>query len=118
LLYVAYTLYNSYNPSEEALIGRAAVVVVNDARHEMMPEALQRTLPYFFTYDAKKRIYKWADVAFVQLPQRFDDVVNWNDPDPLGNQAATQFDVVNPGRDGMGGNGCCNYHYCVLVICV
>jgi hypothetical protein len=112
------THYNSYNPSEEALIGRAAVVVVNDARHEMMPEALQRTLPYFFTYDAKKRIYKWADVAFVQLPQRFDDVVNWNDPDPLGNQAATQFDVVNPGRDGMGGNGCCNYHYCVLVICV
>lgn len=38
-----------------------------------------------------------------QTPQRFHDVEEWNDPDPLGNQAATQFDIVNSGRDGAGG---------------
>ncbi|CAM9254221.1 unnamed protein product, partial [Discosporangium mesarthrocarpum] len=37
------------------------------------------------------------------IPQRFPDVEEWSDPDPLGNQAATQFDVINCGRDGVGG---------------
>lgn len=38
-----------------------------------------------------------------KTPQRFHDRKDWNDPDPLGNQAATQFDIVNSGRDGAGG---------------
>lgn len=41
------------------------------------------------------------------MPQRFEDVKDWNDPDPLGNQAATQFDIVNPGRDGVSGTLSC-----------
>ncbi|CAM9163729.1 unnamed protein product [Phaeothamnion confervicola] len=68
----------------------------------MYPEFLQRTLPYLFTYDETKGCYRWADVAFVQVPQRFEDVKDWKDPDPLGNQAMLQFDVVNCGRDGVG----------------
>ncbi|KAG5176027.1 cellulose synthase, family GT2 [Tribonema minus] len=88
----------------ETLIAGAAVIVVNDARHALQPEFLQRALPYFFTRDARRAgAYVWADVAFVQTPQRFDDVPQWADPDPLGNQAATQFDIVNPGRDGASG---------------
>ncbi|CAM9502564.1 unnamed protein product, partial [Ectocarpus sp. 13 AM-2016] len=93
----------SFNPQEEPLIGEAAVVVINDVRHELYPEFLQRTVPYFFTFDKPRRCYKWADIAFIQTPQRFHDRTDWNDPDPLGNQAATQFDIVNSGRDGAGG---------------
>ncbi|CAM9857880.1 unnamed protein product, partial [Ectocarpus fasciculatus] len=93
----------SFNPQEEPLIGEAAVIVVNDVRHELYPEFLQRTVPYFFTFDKPRRCYKWANIAFIQTPQRFHDRTDWNDPDPLGNQAATQFDIVNSGRDGAGG---------------
>ncbi|CAM9232176.1 unnamed protein product [Choristocarpus tenellus] len=94
----------SVNPQEEPLIGAASVVAVNDVRHELLPEFLQRTVPYLFTFDRSRGIYKWANVAFVQqIPQRFQDVQEWNDPDPLGNQAVTQFDIVNCGRDGVGG---------------
>ena len=142
--------------------------MVNDVRHELYPEFLQRTCPYFFTFDRIRRCYKWANIAFIQVshttqhirflepkgttesgvqkgvnplqqavplpqspwnifevktistnaacsdyrrsllsrtqtPQRFEDRKDWNDPDPLGNQAATQFDIVNSGRDGAGG---------------
>ncbi len=42
-------------------------------------------------------------VSLKQTPQRFHDRKDWADPDPLGNQAATQFDIVNSGRDGAGG---------------
>ncbi|CAM9128076.1 unnamed protein product [Discosporangium mesarthrocarpum] len=88
---------------DEPLIGGASVVVVNDVRHELRPEFLQRTVPYLFTYDKPRKAYKWANIAFVQIPQRFQDVREWNDPDPLGNQAVTQFDIINCGRDGVGG---------------
>lgn len=57
----------NFNPTEEPLIGEAAVIVVNDVRHELYPEFLQRTVPYFFTYDKIRNCYKWADVAFVQV---------------------------------------------------
>ncbi|CAM9802931.1 unnamed protein product, partial [Laminaria digitata] len=57
----------SSNPAEEPLIGAASVIVVNDVRHELYPEFLQRTVPYFFTFDKIRRCYKWADVAFVQV---------------------------------------------------
>lgn len=57
----------SANPQEEALIGPASIIVVNDVRHELYPEFLQRTVPYFFTFDKIRRCYKWADVAFVQV---------------------------------------------------
>lgn len=42
-------------------------------------------------------------VIHTQTPQRFYNHEEWHDPDPLGNQAATQFDIINPGRDGAGG---------------
>lgn len=57
----------SANPQEEPLIGPASVIVVNDVRHELYPEFLQRTVPYFFKFDKIRRCYKWADVAFVQV---------------------------------------------------
>ena len=57
----------SFNPQEEPLIGEAAVIVVNDVRHELYPEFLQRTIPYFFTFDKIRRCYKWADIAFIQV---------------------------------------------------
>lgn len=52
---------------EEPLIGEAAVIVVNDVRHELYPEFLQRTCPYFFTFDHIRRCYKWANIAFIQV---------------------------------------------------
>lgn len=57
----------SFNPQEQPLIGEAAVIVVNDVRHELYPEFLQRTVPYFFTFDKLRRCYKWADIAFIQV---------------------------------------------------
>lgn len=43
------------------------MVVVNDVRHELYPEFLQRTCPYFFTFDKIRRCYKWANIAFIQV---------------------------------------------------
>lgn len=41
--------------------------MVNDVRHELYPEFLQRTCPYFFTFDRVRRCYKWANIAFIQV---------------------------------------------------
>lgn len=57
----------SFNPQEEPLIGEAAVIAINDVRHELYPEFLQRTLPYFFTFDQIRRCYKWSNIAFIQV---------------------------------------------------
>lgn len=56
----------SFNPQEESLIGESSVIVVNDVRHELYPEFLQRTVPYFFIFDKVRHCYKWANVAFIQ----------------------------------------------------
>ncbi|CAB1103980.1 GT2 [Ectocarpus sp. CCAP 1310/34] len=87
------------DPTAPPLIGPSTIVVVNDARHQLQPEFLQRTTPYFFDLDATTQQYKWAKVAFVQTPQRFrKDLPD----DPLGNHAASQYDVINIGKDGIG----------------
>lgn len=74
------------SPGEEPVIGDAArIVVVNDARHRLKTEFLQRTVPYFFKLNRRTgKNYEWADVGFVQTPQRFEDL---GDGDPLGNHA-------------------------------
>ncbi|CAM9743211.1 unnamed protein product, partial [Ectocarpus fasciculatus] len=87
------------DPTSPPLIGPSTIVVVNDARHQLQPEFLQRTTPYFFDVDSITQQYKWAKVAFVQTPQRFrKDLPD----DPLGNHAASQYDVINIGKDGIG----------------
>lgn len=67
LWYVLIRAIFSFNPAEEPLIGESSIVVVNDVRHELYPEFLQRTAPYFFTFDKPRRCYKWANIAFVQV---------------------------------------------------
>jgi hypothetical protein len=51
----------------------------------LKPMFLQRTVPYFFELDKHNDNYKWANVAFVQTPQRFENAKLMED-DPLGNQ--------------------------------
>ncbi|KAG5179332.1 cellulose synthase, family GT2 [Tribonema minus] len=87
-------------PDMPPLIGNSTIVVVNDCRHQLQPEFLQRTIPYFFELDADGQRYRWAKVAFVQTPQRFQ--TNQQADDPLGNHAAVQYDVINHGKDGIG----------------
>lgn len=74
------------SPGEEPVIGDAArIVVVNDARHRLKTDFLQRTVPYFFRLDERTRKkYFWSNVGYVQTPQRFEDL---GDGDPLGNHA-------------------------------
>ncbi|CAM9783444.1 unnamed protein product [Discosporangium mesarthrocarpum] len=93
-------------PDDEPLIGNATIVVVNDARHQLESDFLQRTVPYFFELGGKDseglmaKRYRWAKVAYVQTPQRFrQELPN----DPLGNHASLQYDVINHGKDGVGG---------------
>lgn len=87
------------DPTSPPLIGPSTIIVVNDARHQLQPEFLQRTTPYFFDVDKITGQYKWAKVAFVQTPQRFrQDLPD----DPLGNHAASHYDVINIGKDGIG----------------
>lgn len=50
------------DPTSPPLIGPSTIVVVNDARHQLQPEFLQRTTPYFFDVDAITQQYKWAKV--------------------------------------------------------
>lgn len=50
------------DPTSPPLIGPSTIVVVNDARHQLQPEFLQRTTPYFFDLDNITGQYKWAKV--------------------------------------------------------
>ena len=57
------------DPSAAPLVGDATIVVVNDARHQLEANFLQRTVPYFFeltgghpTVAAGGR-YRWAKVG-------------------------------------------------------
>eukprot|EP00752_Nemacystus_decipiens_P009511 g8502.t1 len=93
------------DPSMVPLIADATIVVVNDARHQLEGNFLQRTVPYFFELSgghptvASGGRYRWAKVAFVQTPQRFRMELS---NDPLGNHAISQYDVINHGKDGIG----------------
>lgn len=51
------------DPTSPPLIGPSTIVVVNDARHQLQPEFLQRTTPYFFDVDPQTQQYKWAKVC-------------------------------------------------------
>lgn len=60
------------DPSAAPLVGDATIVVVNDARHQLEANFLQRTVPYFFeltgghpTVAAGGR-YRWAKVGLDQ----------------------------------------------------
>ncbi|CAM9372117.1 unnamed protein product [Phaeothamnion confervicola] len=93
-------------PGIAPIIGDAKIIMVNDARHRIKSECLQRTVPYFFKlFTATQAVgpvcdrYEWADVAYVQLPQRFADL---GDGDPLGNHAVLTFYVANVAKDGVG----------------
>jgi cellulose synthase/poly-beta-1,6-N-acetylglucosamine synthase-like glycosyltransferase len=87
-------------PDMPPLIGNSTIVVVNDCRHQLQAEFLQRTVPYFYELDPDGQRYRWAKVAFVQTPQRFNHTIQADDP--LGNHAAVQYDVINHGKDGIG----------------
>lgn len=50
------------DPTSPPLIGPSTIVVVNDARHQLQPDFLQRTTPYFFDVDENSGQYKWAKV--------------------------------------------------------
>lgn len=93
------------DPTSGPLVGEATIVLVNDARHQLEANFLQRTVPYFFELSSSNATvssggrYRWAKIAFVQTPQRFRmDLIN----DPLGNHAISQYDVINHGKDGIG----------------
>ncbi|CAM9415618.1 unnamed protein product [Ectocarpus sp. 4 AP-2014] len=93
------------DPTMTPLTGDSTIVVVNDARHQLEGNFLQRTVPYFFELAgghptvASGGRYRWAKVAFVQTPQRFRMELS---NDPLGNHAISQYDVINHGKDGIG----------------
>eukprot|EP00612_Vaucheria_litorea_P005782 CAMPEP_0171461346 /NCGR_PEP_ID=MMETSP0945-20130129/5831_1 /TAXON_ID=109269 /ORGANISM="Vaucheria litorea, Strain CCMP2940" /LENGTH=671 /DNA_ID=CAMNT_0011987675 /DNA_START=409 /DNA_END=2424 /DNA_ORIENTATION=+ len=90
-------------PDSEPLIGDSTIVAVNDCRHQLQPNFLQRTVPYFFKLQGnhgESGQYTWDKVAFVQTPQRFPAEISKDDP--LGNHAAVQYDVINHGKDGIG----------------
>lgn len=63
------------DPSAAPLVGDATIVVVNDARHQLEANFLQRTVPYFFeltgghpTVAAGGR-YRWAKVSLPPTTQ-------------------------------------------------
>jgi cellulose synthase/poly-beta-1,6-N-acetylglucosamine synthase-like glycosyltransferase len=64
-------IFNLNDPSKQPFIGEAKMVVINDARHQLKPDFLQRTMPYFFELDSDGMTYRWGKYAFVQTPQRF-----------------------------------------------
>lgn len=81
------------DPTSPPLIGPSTIVVVNDARHQLQPEFLQRTTPYFFTVDGITGQYKWAKVRLTMLPHARSRVPcpshagsrlgTWDHPAPL-----------------------------------
>lgn len=57
------------DPQSPPLVGDATIVVVNDARHQLEANFLQRTVPYFFELTgglptvASGGRYRWAKVS-------------------------------------------------------
>lgn len=56
------------NPGSPPLVGEATIVLVNDARHQLEANFLQRTVPYFFELSSSNATvssggrYRWAKV--------------------------------------------------------
>lgn len=73
------------SPVDKLVMDEAArIVVVNDCRHRLKKDFLQRTVPYFFKLNQSAGNKYVADVGLVQTPQRFEDL---GDGDPFGNHA-------------------------------
>jgi cellulose synthase/poly-beta-1,6-N-acetylglucosamine synthase-like glycosyltransferase len=101
-------------PDCAPLIGDSTLVAINDARHELYPEFLQRTMPFFFRLEqdcvGDETIvpsYAWDDVCLVQTPQKFS--LGSLEDDPLGNHATMGFDVANAGKDGVQAVSSCGH---------
>jgi len=92
------------DPIDAGILGPAAFIVINDARHAFEPDYVRRVQPYFWKLEKTTNgVFRYnlaKNVAFCQVPQRFRDR---GDGDPFGNQSAVGFDVTNVGRDGIGG---------------
>lgn len=76
------------NPDSPPLVGDATIVVVNDARHQLEANFLQRTVPYFFELSSTNATvssggrYRWAKVRTLLLSHRmvveeWDDSTSW-----------------------------------------
>jgi cellulose synthase/poly-beta-1,6-N-acetylglucosamine synthase-like glycosyltransferase len=75
------------------------MLFVDDCRHELTPHCLDRMAGYLYTKDESAfRIND--DLAFVQMPQRFD--VKILGEDLMGNHAPGAYDKNNVGQDGKG----------------
>jgi cellulose synthase/poly-beta-1,6-N-acetylglucosamine synthase-like glycosyltransferase len=94
-------LFSIDHPEIAPFVGNASIVSINDCRHQLHTNFLQRTLPYFFKVGEDGK-YNWDSVSFVQTPQRFLDEQMVRADDPLGNTAAVQYDIINVGKDGIG----------------
>ncbi|KAG5188251.1 hypothetical protein JKP88DRAFT_287571 [Tribonema minus] len=92
-------IYNLCSNTGLPLTGTAKAVLVNDARHYLLPDFLQRTVPYLFELTPDGMGYQWGKVCFVQTPQRFKDDGIGN---PLANWGAVKFNITNVGKDGAG----------------
>jgi cellulose synthase/poly-beta-1,6-N-acetylglucosamine synthase-like glycosyltransferase len=75
------------------------MLFVDDCRHELMPHCLDRMGGYLYVKSATDfRIND--ELAFVQIPQRFD--VEVLGEDLMGNHAPGAYDKNNVGQDGKG----------------
>lgn len=58
------------DPTSGPLVGEATIVLVNDARHQLEANFLQRTVPYFFELSSSNATvssggrYRWAKVMW------------------------------------------------------
>lgn len=73
-------------------------IVTLDADHILKPTFLQRTLPYFFTFNLELGQYLSNRVAFVQTPQ---DFYNLPADDPFGHGAHLFYGPIQQGKDGL-----------------
>jgi cellulose synthase/poly-beta-1,6-N-acetylglucosamine synthase-like glycosyltransferase len=75
------------------------MLFVDDCRHQLTPHCLDRMAGYLYTKgESAFRIND--DLAFVQMPQRFD--VEVLGEDLMGNHAPGAYDKNNVGQDGKG----------------
>jgi cellulose synthase (UDP-forming) len=71
--------------------------VTLDTDHILDPSFLQRTLPYFSTYDVHNGRYQSNRIAFVQTPQDFS---NLPQGDPFCHAAEVFYGPILQGKDG------------------
>jgi cellulose synthase (UDP-forming) len=73
-------------------------IVTLDADHILKPQFLQRTLPYFLTFNLELGKYISNRVAFVQTPQDFHNLPKG---DPFGHSAHLFYGPIQQGKDGL-----------------